>query len=180
MSDVFAIKYIIVCYLSTIIYLIINLQIRVFVYFLFYIKVKTKTAPITRTVCESNLFDRIIVTHLPEYTVIMTCFNAIFLFPSRYSKSMFINRFLRESFYETLVSPTELHSFPNVGCRYLPRQPRTIRSRSAETVALKRAIFFLSGQAAGCTPGGARCVAASWLSFCPAEQRAIHRGELTA
>jgi hypothetical protein len=30
----------------------------------------------------------------------------------------------------------------NVGCRYLPRQPRTIRSRSAETVALKRAFFF--------------------------------------
>jgi hypothetical protein len=50
-----------------------------------------------------------------------------------------------------------------VECQYLPRQPRTIRSRSADTVALKRAIFFLSGRAAGCTPGGARGVAASWL-----------------
>jgi hypothetical protein len=46
---------------------------------------------------------------------------------------------------------------------------------AVELLALKRAIFFLSGQAVGCTLGRARGVAASWLSFCPAEQRAVDK-----
>jgi hypothetical protein len=33
--------------------------------------------------------------------------------------------------------------------------------------------FLLSGRAAGCTPCGAGCVAASWPSCCPAEQRVV-------
>jgi hypothetical protein len=48
----------------------------------------------------------------------------------------------------------------SVECRYLPRQPRTIRSRSAETLALKRAV--------------------ERSSFGTDEQRAVHRAERAA